>query len=401
MKRKNKGKNIIIALIVIVIVIVVLLFAIRSGAITFETYGGVNPKEEEKYETEMQSELQNGCLYVYSDGIYHLCTLGTRSWDVNKNTSSVPHTIWYLSDNDRIPVFKPGDTLVYISSTNVPFDGITWERFADYGYTIGVSNLIGDESGHYHITRNGDNGYVGYVDPDSDADELEALGSVEHLFIDKIGNIPVRENLVSDGGTILELEKDTEYICEWYTGSYYQDYKLTANVHAFGFLEKFTTYNYSFTHSNCIEIGLPSYLKSGVYDLNGIGMFRYVSERDVGKIDGNVNGSSIEWNDPIVVVDDDGRVLYDPIKGEISPEYDPADYEVSEPASASGNSVNSSYNNQSSGSNNTYTQDDTGPDGWYLDTDPYAGDAGDTDTVEGDVITDPTFSTVDVTDGGY
>ena len=39
---------------------------------------------------------------------------------------------------------------------------------------------------------------------------------------------------------------------------------MTANVHTFGFLESFTTYDYEFLHSNCIEIAIPSWFKTGI-----------------------------------------------------------------------------------------------------------------------------------------
>lgn len=61
-------------------------------------------------------------------------------------------TVWFSSSEDAdIPTLYPGDKLLFVSSTKVPYQGIEWERFSDYGYTIGVANMIGDTSGHYRI----------------------------------------------------------------------------------------------------------------------------------------------------------------------------------------------------------------------------------------------------------
>ena len=88
------------------------------------------------------------------------------------------------------------------------------------------------------------------------------------------------EENVSDGGTVLGLTKDAQYVCEFYTGTYYQDFVLPANIHSFGSMEQFVSYDYEFLHSNCIKINIPEYFKSGYYFVQGVGLFRYVSEQD-------------------------------------------------------------------------------------------------------------------------
>ena len=374
MKKKSNVKAILITILIVAIILSVFIYMVLSGQIVFETMGYDDTTVEV---TTDQNELENGCFYVCSDGEYRLCTLGTRNWDVNKNASVYyKHTIWYLSDEDNIPVLKPGDKLVYISATTVPFEGIEWERFADYGYTIGVANMIGDESGHYHINRSDDYGYMGYIDPLSDANELEKQTSVSNLFLDKVGGTPVRDSLVSDGGTVLALDKDKSYVCEWYTGSYYQDYLMTANVHTFCTMESFTTYDYSFLHSNCIEIGIPSYLKSGVYDLNGIGLVRYVEPNDTALLDGNAYNSNIDWNDPIIVKAEDGTVIYDPVKGIYNQDY--SDYDSKNIVEAPGK-VYDGNSDHSLTDNNDYVYEDdmTGDSGESVDDDTeYSSDFG-------------------------
>ena len=73
-----------------------------------------------------------------------------------------PRSIWMDDEEDEnIPTVTSKDKLVYVSSTDVP-DSIVFERFADYGYTIGVSNLIKDMGGHY---------YIEYMDVDDEANE--------------------------------------------------------------------------------------------------------------------------------------------------------------------------------------------------------------------------------------
>jgi hypothetical protein len=205
------------------------------------------------------------------------------------------------------------DRLIYVSSTEVPQE-IVFERFADYGYSIGISNMEADKGGHYFMTFADvdDDDYKYFIDMNSDASQLTELTAITRLYLDKVGNVKVDEKNVSDGGTVLGLKKDKKYTCEFYTGTYYQDFNLTANIHCFGSMERFVNYDYEFMHSNFIVIEIPEYFKSGYYFVNGVGLFRYVSDGDISKYNGKAYDESIDWNAPIILYDDDGVVIYDP-----------------------------------------------------------------------------------------
>lgn len=58
---------------------------------------------------------------------------------------------------------------------------------------------------------------------------------------------------------------------------------------------------YAFIGANIIKITLPDYLKSGYYNINGAGIFRYIAE-------GDTYDSSTNFNEPIIEVDDNGNV---------------------------------------------------------------------------------------------
>ncbi len=225
-----------------------------------------------------------------------------------------PRSIWIDSSTDsQIPTVTSEDYLIYVSKTEVP-ESIVFERFADYGYTIGISNLLADAGGHYYLTYADmeEDDYKYYIDSESDAMQLTELSLVEKLYLDKVGIMKVEEGTVSDGGTILGLEKDQEYVCEFYTGTYYQDYMLTANIHSFGSMERFVSYEYEFMHSNFIVIQIPDYFVSGYYFVNGVGLFRYVTDEDLLTYNGEAYDATINWNEPMILYNEDGTIQYDP-----------------------------------------------------------------------------------------
>lgn len=308
----NKKMIIPIGIIAMVVVFLILMY---TGILETPT-----TLEGEKKNTDISvsdaSELKDDHFYVYHDGEFFLCPEGDKNW--KKNNTTYAHALWFTSDNDmNIPTLYSGDKLVYVSSEKIPYDGIEWEHYADYGYSIGVVNMVKDKSGHYRIeNENGDSssskdGFLAFLYDKSDASVLSKYASTS-IFLNKLGDVEVRENNVSDCGVIANLEKNATYVCEWYTGTYYQDYEMTANIHPFVAFETFKTYDYEFLHSNCISITIPSWFTTGYYYVQDLGLFRYVSEEDAAAYDGEPYDASIDWNQTVIEYDENGKVIYDP-----------------------------------------------------------------------------------------
>lgn len=179
-------------------------------------------------------------------------------------------------------------------------------------------NALVAAGGHYYFEYavSDENDYKYYIDDKSDAKQLTELEAIAKIYLDKVGKIKVNEDSVSEGGTVLGLEKDKKYVCEFYTGTYYQDFMLTANIHSFGSMERFVSYNYEFMHSTFIVIEIPEYFKSGYYFINGVGLFRYVADKDADTYNKEAYDASIDWNDPIIIYDENGEVIFDPSQPE-------------------------------------------------------------------------------------
>ena len=300
-------------------------------------------------------DLKSGKLYVWDnkdeedirndlkkdregENVFFLCPMGDINFkgDELEDISHYPRSIWFDSGSDsEIPTVTKDTALIYVSESKVPKE-IVFERFADYGYTIGISNLSPDGGGHYYIVyaETKEDDYKYYVDLKSDAKDVTEFKDIDRLFLDKVGGISVDERTVSSGGTVMGLLKDKSYICEFYTGTFYQDFKLTANIHAFGSLERFVLYDYEFLHANCIRINIPEWLKSGYYFVEGAGLFRYVSEEDERRFNGSSYDGGIDWNEPIKKYDEYGVCIFDPSLGiGIEEEDDPLNEEMIEEGS--------------------------------------------------------------------
>lgn len=337
-------KKILAIFIGIMLVFTIFYALYYAGVISFETVADL--ENEEAAVVISIDDLENDKFYIWHDtehsleedlagtsdpDVFTICPEGTINWNKNKGAA---RTIWFPSTEDsHIPTLYPGDELIYVSQTSVPGESssviengnIRWERFADYGYSIGVTNLVADKSGHYYIEYNSDTGFSGFINDLTDAKDVAEFKNFagSRIYLDKVGNIDIREGLVSDGGTILNLSKDSEYLCKWYKGSYVSDFKLTASVHAFCSMESFNTVKWDFvsndsnlTHiRSCITITIPEEFKSGYYYISDIGFFRYVGMEDISLYNGNPYDPAVNWNDPIILHDEHGQVMYDPFLG--------------------------------------------------------------------------------------
>ena len=301
------------------------------GCGLFQTLEGQSGEKKGAYANVY--ELSSGKAYVWNhpgetdirkdlgqnregEDIFFICPTGDINFkgDELSDTYQYPRSIWIsLAEDEEIPTVTSENALIYISDTTVP-EEIVFERFADYGYSIGVSNMEADGGGHYYIpyAQNNEDDYKYYVDLKSEAVQITEFDTIAKLYLDKVGSMEVNEDSVSDGGTVLGLSKDKAYTCEFYTGTFYQDFKLKANIHSFGSLERFVCHDYEFLHANCIKIEIPEWFKSGYYFVQGVGLFRYVSDEDMGSYNGLAYDSSINWNDPIKQYDEYGVCIFDP-----------------------------------------------------------------------------------------
>ena len=302
-----------------------------TGCGLFETFQGQTDDKPNAYSNVY--ELSSGMAYVWNhkgetdirkdlsqdrvgDAVFFACPKGDINFkgDELSDIDQYPRSIWIPSDiDDQIPTVTSSNALIYISDTTVPKE-IIFERFADYGYSIGVSNMEADGGGHYYIVyaETDEDDYKYYVDMKSDAAQVTQFDTISRLYLDKVGGMEVTEESVSDGGTVLGLEKDKYYICEFYTGTFYQDFKLKAGIHSFGKLERFVCHDFEFLHANCIKIEIPEWFKSGYYFVQGVGLFRYVSDEDLKVYNGLAYDENIDWNDPIKQYDEYGVCIFDP-----------------------------------------------------------------------------------------
>ncbi len=215
--------------------------------------------------------------------------------------------LWMNDENDsKIPTLYEGDELIYYSTEEIPTK-IELERFYDHGYSIGVygleENIKG--SGQYILNADSTMGVKANSTAAKIANYMTSDTSV--VSIAQIGDKQLTSTDISKSGTVKGLIHGSSYDVAVYTGTNRHLIKMTADTRIFSSYELYTltANSYSFIGDGIITINLPENLKSGYYCINGAGLFRYVANS-------TVYDNSTDFNDPGVIKDDNGKIIYDP-----------------------------------------------------------------------------------------
>lgn len=243
--------------------------------------------------------------YYITDGTdyYALCNYGQGFSTITNVAKSNRVTMW--TDGDKlVPVLKKGeDNLVYYSQRERA-TSYTLEMMEDYGYSIGVYNILYDEEyGMY------------YMNPktfciDSSLGAYIKSFETNRVYLDNINGITDIATYLSRSGSILGLEAGKSYDIGIYAGTVYSDISLLADTRIFASYKIYNLSETTMTQYGYQIIKLPDDLPSGYYVVDGKGMFYYDNpdlEPDYTKFEGEV----IISTDIATPTDANGNYYYD------------------------------------------------------------------------------------------
>jgi len=245
----------------------------KDGLIKMELGKGIRVNENN-----LSESLTNGSFYIIHNHKYYEIKKYDLNYDQTDEVGGVvkpERQLYYTTENEvDIPTLFPGDKLVYYS-TDTLLDYVTWERYYDLGYTIGIHNLQKMVSDRYYIDTSND-ARIETIIPDSELYDIYNL-KVDQVYVNKINDVDINTKIVKDG-LITPLVKSQVYDLEVYSGSFYKHFNAVANIHAFRAYELFASPEYTPNREFLYEIQIPDYFVDGYYSPNNAGLFRYVKE---------------------------------------------------------------------------------------------------------------------------
>lgn len=223
---------------------------------------------EEDYQ-KLSEQMEEGKYYILHNGEVSMITTAEETSPSNGTIAWFDHTAY-----ENIVTMYKGDKLIYYTTNDID-ESFSYTRFLDMGYTIPIAGLEAGASGKFHISTSSD---AGTVYPDSSATSLYEFQN-DQVIVDKIGGVSLTADNVSEYGTVTGLEQDEEYNIDLYSGSVLTKTSMYANIRVMGLDDdqSFTTNKFDFLSGEVIQIGLPNWFNSGYYEINGLGIFRYVN----------------------------------------------------------------------------------------------------------------------------
>lgn len=193
-----------------------------------------------------------------------------------------------LYDNERlVPSHYIGELIAYSSDKEI-LSEVILERYKDLGHSIGVWGGTFDANGYFFFEKSKT------VVKDSSLGQVLKDSSSEEVRIVAIDGVPVtKDNVNLKSGTITGLEGNQTYTVQMYVGTQYCEYELAADTLM---LQSYEIYfydnsNLDFSSNGYMCFVTPEDLKSGYYNINGQGLFKYFSHHkgDGDDVDMNVS----------------------------------------------------------------------------------------------------------------
>lgn len=287
---------------------------IALGLFSIISLIGCNKKEEGPVDEVLSaitlSDLTPGNFYVKSGDSYYLLPIEGSNFDLSKPAVSTDDTangmisseenrlLDFIYKDAAIPTLYRNDQLIYVS--NGDLSDFTWERFSDYGFSIGISGLEIAKSGK--ITT-GENSVTAVGSNLSSV--LSDIGYQPGISItvDKINGTSLSSKYLNDGGIITGMSKDSTANIDLYSGTQPVPVTSAADTRYFKSFEIYNTSRYSLSTDGYAIVEIPSYLKSGYYLINNTGFVKFLN------IDRGNDESGINLDVPYYYLDDEGNVL--------------------------------------------------------------------------------------------
>lgn len=217
-------------------------------------------------------DLERGHYYIETKDGYAEPYWSVVSFEPSTQNAKNSNVVWFNDDTwERLPTLYKGQHIIY--RTNEEFnETFHFTKYIDEGWSVGICNLYSSDMGHYKFNASTKNTNINPISDSAKFSDWESVVTIEGIDGEKL-----RADRISPCGTIMGLEKDKEYNAELYVGTEIQPGTLKADSRTMYGSQSHAVNDFEYVQSEIIEISIPSYFNSGYYDVNGVGMFRYVN----------------------------------------------------------------------------------------------------------------------------
>ena len=219
------------------------------------------------------TELVQDLFYVKNGTDFNAVFLPTDGTGQNFTTVLDERRSFMVYDRENCIPPHYIHEIIGCASKNREIPSITLERYKYLGYSLGVFKAELDKDGYISFSAK-DNTVKG-----SSAGNLFRSAPSDQISIVSIdGEFITDENFNKSTGIITGLEQFATVTVGYYAGSYYNEEELVADSMGFQAYEMFNYSGDKYTEDTphgYKAFNTPDDLKSGFYNINGTGLFKY------------------------------------------------------------------------------------------------------------------------------
>lgn len=232
-----------------------------------------------------KDEMENDIYYI-KDGTEFVSVLKAYT-DKTVDISGKKRIMSFLTlDYKTVPTLYQNE-IIAVASKEIELPPINVTRFKEIGYSFGMYGLQMDEDGYYKGKLK-DNVYKF-----SNTFTMLSNKSIsDNIRVVAINNEPVNKEMVSTSGVFNCLDKNSEYIVDYYAGTRYQTDTMISDVFTLEEFEYYTIADTSDSKNGYISYRMPEDAKSGWYYIENAGMFKYIAYPK------GVDETTIDMNEP-------------------------------------------------------------------------------------------------------
>lgn len=213
-------------------------------------------------------DIREGVYVMSNDGKFYYPNTEGQSFSGETTSSDPDRIVWSKNDSKYIPTLYADDRLVYFTTGQIP-ETIGVEKFADAGYTFGLSGLSQATNGNYVFTADSlipgstlEGSFNGFLS-DSDTASIVSVG----------GKNLIQSN-ITDAGTV-RCKKGDKQILAFMKGTFYSEVEAIADEHIWYSCETGTIPDYELTKNGFIILTVPASYNDGDYfSVMGTGLIR-------------------------------------------------------------------------------------------------------------------------------
>lgn len=207
------------------------------------------------------------------------------SYAVNESRVMAPTIV----EEKKIPIHYKGEGIAVASNKN-ELKTVTLERFLDLGYSFGVYGGKLQE-GYYQFDASSN-----IIKGSAMEKALESLESKE-IRLSTINGEKITDKMIDPGaGVLVGLNANESYKVTFFAGTYYYETEVVADTHM---MKSFEIFSYEEDKLKDTKNGYkffdtPEDLKSGWYNMNGTGLFKYYDHERGGNDNISMNDNYYE-----------------------------------------------------------------------------------------------------------